>query len=228
VAKNDQAEGDGRVADGGFEVDGPVVFVAVLLGAGEQSGRAVGGNEAPDGRMAGGGGFAAEHVHRIIGEIVRGSVLSRWREKQEVAIVGDALVIAVDGLEAVTQEIGAGFDGLIAEVLDGDVEVNGADEFSVDHSSIVDAEGVAGLRGGGDGGARPDFAIGSVAGAGDRSTDGREYVANCGGDLGGNGDGAGGGLVVLREGGGCEAKCDSESGSEYVATRPTNHCESPV
>src|SRR5215469_18355780 len=164
VAGDDEADGERRTASCGFEIDGPQIFVRVLLRAREKRWSAVGGDEAPDGGMAGRGGFAAQGVHVIVRQIVGGCVLGSGCEEKEIAEVGDALMVAVHGLQAVAHEICARLDGLIAKIFYSHVEMNRADDFTVDELAIIDAQRrVPGGCVGGGASVHPDFELGAAA-----------------------------------------------------------------
>lgn len=144
---NDKPDGYGRSAGCGFKVNRPETFVGILLGPREKSWSAIGGNEAPNRRMAGGGGFAAQSVHIVIGELGGGRVLNSGCEKQEIAVVRDALVVSIDRLQSVTHDVSAGLNGLISEIRDRNIEVNRAEDFAVDQLIVIDSErGAAGGR----------------------------------------------------------------------------------
>ena len=118
------------------------------------------------------------------------------REQKEIAVIGNALMVSVDWLQAVAEDVRSGLNGLIADVNDRRIKMNGAEDFAVDELAIRDAQSRVRLRGGGNCTAQPDFTIGA-AGSRDIERAGREQRAHGRGEFRGRGRVARGDFVIL-------------------------------
>ena len=113
VGLADQDDGNRQVAD--FGAEDPVVLALFV-----ETGFEFIGFGLPDGEDAGVGGAGGFDAHGDeCGEVGGGGavgVVCGGGEKEEVALGSDALVVAVDGKEAVAQGVEAGLDGLAAAI----------------------------------------------------------------------------------------------------------------
>src|SRR5579875_3595196 len=114
MTENDQANCCRRSAHHSFEVSGGEIFVAISLNSGKKRRRAVGGNQTPDGGMPGGRCFAAEGVKLLVRQSIGRSIQICGDKQEKVAIVGNALMVAIHGLKAVAQCVSSGLNGLVA------------------------------------------------------------------------------------------------------------------